>query len=462
MSQTSQTLSSASGASTAKDHLDTLQRALKVKVPYTAGLHSVKSDELVIYFDVDGEVHPRRIDLGTATEEELEKLAQACVKATFGVDKADVLDETYRKAGKMDLNAFATRLDVVSSGILDAISPDMLEGQGLGSDKVLRAELYKLNVYGPGSFFKAHKDTPRGETMIGSLVVVFPSPHTGGELTLEHAATSWTFDAASKLASSPSSPSVAYIAFYSDVTHAVEPVLTGHRVTLTYNLFLAVRPTTPIAEHRIIPEAERQFEAGLRGLLADPTFVADGGFIAFGLAHQYPIPADAEFQLGHVLSLLKGSDARIRTVCARVGLDTCVKLLYDSGARDYEPLSGHDVVSDTVMNTEWIYDNADYDVRLRDEIEKLGVVLERSEERKRDLRKGSGRRFSSREESVEPMDAPDEVVPVHWVTKITDKNSVPSAYMAYGNDASIEHIYGDAALFVSWPAWGEVLRKAEV
>jgi hypothetical protein len=30
--------------------------------------------------------------------------------------------------------------------------------------------------------------------------------------------------------------------------------------------------------------------------------------------------------------------------------------------------------------------------------------------------------------------------------------------MVYGNDASIEHVYGNAAIFVTIPAFGEGLR----
>lgn len=48
----------------------------------------------------------------------------------------------------------------------------------------VRAELYKLNIMTAGGFFKAHKDTPRGDaaTCFGTLVVVLPVPFTGGEL----------------------------------------------------------------------------------------------------------------------------------------------------------------------------------------------------------------------------------------------------------------------------------------
>jgi hypothetical protein len=43
-----------------------------------------------------------------------------------------------------------------------------------------KAELYKLNVYsGPNGKFKAHVDTPRSKTQVGSLVVALPVEHTG-------------------------------------------------------------------------------------------------------------------------------------------------------------------------------------------------------------------------------------------------------------------------------------------
>lgn len=90
----------------------------------------------------------RFIEFGDASEAQLLELTAACQPATFGVDQKDVLDETYRKAVKMDNDKFAASLDIAASGILKAISPDLLDGQKAGDEKALRAELYKLNVYG--------------------------------------------------------------------------------------------------------------------------------------------------------------------------------------------------------------------------------------------------------------------------------------------------------------------------
>ncbi|KAJ6568120.1 hypothetical protein B0H10DRAFT_1965111 [Mycena sp. CBHHK59/15] len=442
-----------------EDRLKILRSSLKVQVPYTSGVLPVKAEDLVVYYDTDDEKNARQIDFGSATVEDLVALTAACQQATFGVNQEDVLDESYRKAGKMDPTKFAARLDVVASGLIDAISPDILEGQNAEGEKVLKAEMYKLNVYGPGSFFKAHKDTPRGETMIGSLVVVFPTAHEGGTLTLEHGGSTWAFESATMLADpTPAALKVAYVAFYSDVTHAVEPVTAGSRVTLTYNLYLAEHPTHAASAHRIPPAPERTFEETLRALLADPVFLPAGGLLGYGLAHQYPIPSEPIFnpdgtmkssRIGYVLKLLKGVDARVRTVSERVGLETHVKVLYDSGDY-YEP--GHDVLADDVLELEKV--NEAYD-DVRDHMEQLGVILKRgagpARENPEERRRRAGNEEDERERTGQE---------VHWVTKISDLNRVGSEYLAYGNDASLKHMYGDAALFVRVPSFGEGIRSA--
>ena len=44
----------------------------------------------------------------------------------------------------------------------------------------VRAELYCLNIYGPGGFFRNHVDTPHASSMFGSLVICLPTDFTGG------------------------------------------------------------------------------------------------------------------------------------------------------------------------------------------------------------------------------------------------------------------------------------------
>jgi hypothetical protein len=87
-----------------------------------------------------------RIDLSNASETELEHLSKACQPATFGVNQEDVLDESYRKAGKIDVTDFATKFVLEDSSLIDVVRSELLEGHE--TNKAIKAELYKLNVYG--------------------------------------------------------------------------------------------------------------------------------------------------------------------------------------------------------------------------------------------------------------------------------------------------------------------------
>jgi hypothetical protein len=84
-------------------------------------------------------------------EASLAKLAQDCQPASFGYKGKDVLDETYRKATKMDRSAFSSDFCPYELGIIDTIAQVLLPNtkKGILTNGV-RAELYKLNV-GPFS-----------------------------------------------------------------------------------------------------------------------------------------------------------------------------------------------------------------------------------------------------------------------------------------------------------------------
>lgn len=80
------------------------------------------------------------IDLGNATESDLEILAAAC----NGVD--DSLQELYHRVGQVEPSKFAARADVMAAGLLDFITPALLGGDAMV--KSLRLERQNLNVYG--------------------------------------------------------------------------------------------------------------------------------------------------------------------------------------------------------------------------------------------------------------------------------------------------------------------------
>ncbi len=178
--------------------------------------------------------------------------------------------------------------------------------------------------------------------MFGSLVVVFPTPHEGGALHLRHRGQEWMFDSATALSTARPS-SVGYIAFFSDVEHEVTPVVSGHRVTLTYNLYfdddswrelapagnLTSEPVTFPAQ---VETKEQGFRTALSALLENPEFLPDGGMLGFGLRHVYQVEGGGG--LDHVYGLLKGSDATVYRAVRALGFEPVLYLYYESERDD--------------------------------------------------------------------------------------------------------------------------------
>ena len=90
---------------------------------------------------------PRCVDLANASDAKLQALLEASEPAPFGVNNKDVLDDTYRKAWKMDNSNFSTRLDVFDTGVIEHVRSKLVD-IGHGGQKKIRPELYKLNIYG--------------------------------------------------------------------------------------------------------------------------------------------------------------------------------------------------------------------------------------------------------------------------------------------------------------------------
>jgi hypothetical protein len=79
----------------------------------------------------------------------LKALLQDCAPATFGRGSEDVLDESYRKASKLDSSAFSTDFCPYKLGIVNTAAELLMPGVGLGFSGAVEAELYKLNVGSP-------------------------------------------------------------------------------------------------------------------------------------------------------------------------------------------------------------------------------------------------------------------------------------------------------------------------
>ena len=172
--------------------------------------------------------------------------------------------------------------------------------------------------------------------MFGSLVVVFPPRHEGGALQLRHNDEEWTFDSAA-ITSAQESPSIAYIAFYSDVEHEVSIVRSGFRVTLIYNLYIDDVSSDPsclwLRANEMAPRTS------LSSLLQNRNLLPEGGYLGFGLEFQYSL-AHGGTKLDNLINSLKGGDAMIKRVLNQLDLDPQLKVIYDGTMYGLEEMPG--------------------------------------------------------------------------------------------------------------------------
>ncbi|KAF9466897.1 hypothetical protein BDZ94DRAFT_1319067 [Collybia nuda] len=401
-----------------------LKASIMRKPPFCTGTIPLLPGNAVVFYKRG--LQSNCVDLSRATENDLDSLVQACVPATVGVDQCDVLDESYRKAGKIDFADFAAKFDVDQGGIVDRIRAQLLAG--LDESKPIRTELSKLNVYGKGSFFKAHKDTPRSDKMFGTLVVVYPTPHEGGTLLMRHSGQEWSFDSAEAVQQHEQGhPVVAYAAFYSDVEHEVTEIQSGHRVTLTYNLYFESKNRPPLSP-AITPIApdDRVFERALMTALEDPQFLPKGGILGFGLTFMYPVSPETT-TLNKLVSRLKGSDAVIKRVCDHLSLNVSLKAIYqDCDTSEYS----QSVMVDEIRDIEdWRVDK-DVATVLRGSYFGGKIIHDFGTPPPKDW-------------NGEPVVGAVEIL---WVTPLTPHAHFKSPYIAYGNEAAFACIYGDVCL----------------
>ncbi|MHA6761568.1 2OG-Fe(II) oxygenase [Streptacidiphilus sp. PAMC 29251] len=226
------------------------------------------------------------------------KLIAQARQARFGRGEQTLSDTSVRDTWEITPDRFTLGgpdWDRTLDGALDRVRTAL----GLPPTTTLRAEPHALLVYGKGQFFLPHQDSEKNDAMVGTLVVSLPSHHTGGELVIEHAGRSTTYQA--------SRERLTFAAFYADCRHEVRPVTSGYRIALTMNLLAErLRPTggqddSPVAdlahcltEHFSQP-AEQQYGYG-RNKAAPPNR------LVYLLDHEYT-------QRGLGWDMLKGADA---------------------------------------------------------------------------------------------------------------------------------------------------------
>ena len=301
-----------------------------------------------------------------ANATELAAFHEACLPAHFGHGTERVYDESYRLAREILPECFQLNFDPMHE------SNEILSNVATVCRVHVRSELYKVNSYGPGGLFRAHKDTPREPNHIGTLVIVLPTIFEGGEFVLRHGPTEhlldWTVEGRGEHADE-----LHWVFFYSDVEHEIKPVKSGYRLTISYNVYGVPRPyldNEPRAHEWLereyyadeeydlygtgkMPESPPDYQdpehdaykaalekvdlawelnpifGGLLDAFKNKSFLPNGGRLAFGLDHEYGFGGHRR-PLRRFDWCLKGRDAALFAAVKALGLSYELKAVYKS------------------------------------------------------------------------------------------------------------------------------------
>jgi predicted 2-oxoglutarate/Fe(II)-dependent dioxygenase YbiX len=187
-------------------------------------------------------------------------------QAPFGRGEETIVDTDVRKSWQISADDFALGNPQWNEA-LQAAADQMGKDLGLSGCKI-GVEQYKLLVYEEGSFFASHRDTEKIPNMFATLVVNLPSEHEGGELIISHAGQSQRYSFADSSLFEPS-----FVAFYADCYHEVQPITSGYRLCLVYNLTITNRKKQPVLSQQMgrLRILTMRFKHGVRQRTTTPS-----------------------------------------------------------------------------------------------------------------------------------------------------------------------------------------------
>jgi len=266
-------------------HIDRLRRSLLRMQDAGASFAAThKEPALGLSLEVDG-VGACPLPL---SDERITALLQQAEPSLFGHRDQTLRDQSVRRSWEipgervtLDERAWGARFERGLGQVLESLAVDP-EGRPA-------ATLEKLLIYEEGDFFAPHRDSEKDPSMWGTLVVVLPTRHRGGEVVLSHGGRTFEWTPAADAGAGY----LGFLGFFADCLHTVRPVESGQRVALTWSLRSSATD---------LPDAGDGL-ADLRQSLGPVVEDGDRPFVVWLLDHRYS-PQSISWRR------LKGSDRR--------------------------------------------------------------------------------------------------------------------------------------------------------
>lgn len=359
----------------------------------------------------------RHILSSPVSDEDIQALISVANPAHFGAGEDTVYDPSVRDTWVIDPGHVHLGGPMWDERLAEAVT-ELGTTLGIGDPAQIKTELHSMLVYGEGQFFLPHQDSEKNDSMVATLVVSLPAAHTGGELIVDDGGVERVF--------SGDPIDVVLTAFYADRRHEVRPVISGHRVSMTFNLLVETESERPqSSDDELVALLEEYFSTPV-----EPMY----GFGQAEVPHRLVLLLDHEYsQRGLDVAGLKGRDASWAT-----------QLLAAAEASDHEAVLGLAEIQET---RDVPYgDTLDFeaDGYLIDGSIGLGWWL--------DPRTGIG-------ESIELTVAEGETLAVTPTRMLDDYSAEFEGYMGnYGN--TVDRWYRRASIVV-WPRSSSFVVRAE-
>ncbi|KAG9204997.1 hypothetical protein G6514_009455 [Epicoccum nigrum] len=397
--------------------------AVAVKAPTQASKEGVTSP-VTIRWDSTDQIE--KIVLPTTDPSLVQRLIKSTQPASFGLKGEEVIDESYRKASKLDPSAFSTTFCPCEVGIIEILGQILLPLLQTKSQGI-RAELYKLNVYkDPSGLFKPHLDTPRSDLHFGTLVVCLPSVHVGGQVLVRHQDHTTTFNW------SGDSSNIQWAAFYSDCEHEVSQVTSGHRIILTYNLFLRRGLGEMAGSSSTLNITQLLVHKEVKAALVNSQFFPEGGLLGNYCSHAYAHATKEGIRA--LPAVLKGSDMVTYETFESLGMRVDIRPELE------------------IDSSKWYYDSEDEDRLFGSH--RISVTLTPTTGTSMGENCGFEEIFAGfRHKKLR----------VKWLNSpIHENKNLQYNWIAYGNQAELDCTYSLCVLLVMIPSFTERMKILEM
>lgn len=155
-----------------------------------------------------------------------------------------------------------------------------------------------------------------------------PLAHQGGTLNVNHKGQTVAFDWGTSSDEKSEPPSIKWAAFYGDCEHEVLEVTEGHRLTLTYNLYVvrgngSLGGNAPALDPTTLPLYNT-----VKDLVQSPGLWDEGGHIGYFCSHAYPHTATTKL-IFMAPDNLKGADMAMYSIFRSLGLSVSFRPAFD-------------------------------------------------------------------------------------------------------------------------------------